>query len=242
MNQADASELVHRFFDNTGSTYDLIARLCTFGADLWWKHRILKRLPSHPTAIVEQACGTGILTVKIARAFPFCQIVGIDVEQEYLAVAKRKVRLLGLDNVRFILGRAEDIRLDGTFDCVVSSYLAKYADLAVLVSNAAGMLKEGGILVMHDFTYPPNRAFLALWLLYFTLLRTVGGRIYPEWRPAFNGLPELLRKSAWVDDLCSLLRRHAFSAIAVESLTFGTAAIVAAQKSGSVMSYSNSKS
>ncbi len=231
MNSSDPSEIVHRFFDNTGSTYDRIARLCTFGADIWWKHRILERIPKGPTRIVEQACGTGILTVKIARAFPHCQVVGVDVEEEYLAVAKKKTRLLGLGNVRFILGRAEDVLLDETSDCIVSSYLAKYADLAVLVSKADKMLKAGGILVMHDFTYPPNRVFLRLWLFYFTLLQTIGSRIYPQWQPAFNGLPELLCDTTWVDDLCSLLRKHAFSGIIVEPLTFGTAAIVAAQKS-----------
>ena len=113
-------------------------------------------------------------------------------EEEYLDVAKRKTRLLGLRNVRFILGRAEDVLPDGTFDCIVSSYLAKYADLAVLVANAAGMLAPGGALVMHDFAYPRNPVFLRLWLFYFTLLRTVGSRFYPEWRPAFEGLPELI--------------------------------------------------
>ncbi|MGD0663244.1 MAG: class I SAM-dependent methyltransferase [Syntrophorhabdales bacterium] len=230
MDQGHASEIVHQFFDHTGSTYDRIARLCTFGADIWWKRRILRRIPAGPARILEQACGTGILTVKIARAYPFSEVVGVDMEEEYLDVAKRKTRLLGLRNVRFMPGRAEDVLPDGTFDCIVSSYLAKYADLAVLVANAAGMLAPGGALVMHDFTYPRNPAFLRLWLFYFTLLRTVGSRFYPEWRPAFEGLPELMRDTTWVEDLCGLMGQHAFSRITVERLTWGTAAIVAATK------------
>jgi demethylmenaquinone methyltransferase/2-methoxy-6-polyprenyl-1,4-benzoquinol methylase len=83
---------------------------------------------------------------------------------------------------------------------------------------------------MHDFTYPRNPAFLRLWLFYFTLLRTVGSRFYPEWRPAFEGLPELMRDTTWVEDLCGLMGQHAFSRITVERLTWGTAAIVAATK------------
>ncbi len=123
---------------------------------------------------------------------------------------------------------------DGTFDCIVSSYLAKYADLAVLVANAAGKLVPGGALVMHDFTYPRHPVFLRLWLFYLTLLRTVGSRLYPEWRQAFEGLPALIRDTTWVEDLCGLMREHAFSGITVERLTWGTAAIVAARKGDSL--------
>ena len=230
MDQGHSSELVHRFFDHTGASYDLIARLCTFGADIWWKRKIIGKLSDNPARIMEQACGTGILTTKIARAHPLCDVVAVDMEEEYLDVAKGKARLLGLSNVRFILGRAEDVMPEGPFDCVVSSYLAKYVDLAVLVAHAAKALASGGVLVMHDFTYPRNRPFLRLWLFYFTLLRTFGSRLFPEWRPAFEGLPTLLRDTKCVDELRALLSKHAFAQITVERLTFGTAAIVAARK------------
>jgi len=229
MDQGHSSELVHRFFDHTGATYDRIARLCTFGADIQWKRRIIEKLPADPARILEQACGTGILTTKIALAHPLCDVVAVDMEEEYLDVAKEKARLLGLSNVRFILGRAEDVMPQGPFDCIVSSYLAKYVDLAVLVAHAAKALAPGGVLVMHDFTYPRNHAFLRLWLFYFTLLQTFGSRLFPEWRPAFEGLPALLRDTRWVDELCGLLSRDVFSQVRVERLTFGTAAIVAAR-------------
>jgi len=231
VDQDHSSEVVHRFFDHTGSTYDRIARLCTFGADIQWKQKILDKIPANPARILEQACGTGILTVRIARAHPLCDIVGVDMEEEYLDVAKGKARLLGLSNVQFIQGRAEEVIPEGKFDCIVSSYLAKYADLAVLVAHAAKALAPGGTLVMHDFSYPRNRAFRRLWLFYFTLLQTVGSRLYPEWRPAFDGLPALLRDTRWVDELCKLLSEHAFSGIMVQRLTWGTAAIVTARES-----------
>jgi demethylmenaquinone methyltransferase/2-methoxy-6-polyprenyl-1,4-benzoquinol methylase len=65
--------------------------------------------------------------------------------------------------VDFILGRAEDVVLDRSCDCITSSYLAKYAELGTLILNAEKMLRPGGLIIMHDFTYPSNPAFLWLW-------------------------------------------------------------------------------
>ena len=75
-------EIVQQFFPGTGATYDLIVNLCTFGFDRWWKGRILKKIPAGARLIMDQACGTGILTFKIARKWPGARIVGVDVTEE----------------------------------------------------------------------------------------------------------------------------------------------------------------
>lgn len=230
MDRSEIEAEAHRFFDGTAATYDRVARVCTWGADAWWKHRMLAQVPKTATDVLEQACGTGILSVKIARLLPRCRIIGVDMEEGYLARARRKVLFFGLANVGFIAGRAEEVRLDREFDCVISSYLAKYVNLPAIVDGAWRMLREGGHIIMHDFTYPPNLAITALWRLHFVFLRCVAARLYPEWRPAFDCLPALLQQSTWVRDLCDSLRARGFSSITVESLTFGTAAIVTARK------------
>ena len=223
-------EIVHQFFPGTGRTYDLIVNLCTFGFDRWWKGRIGNRIPADARLIMDQACGTGILTFKIARQWPGAHIVGVDVTEEYLVIAKEKAAIQGVKNVEFLLGRAEEVLLGQSFDCITSSYLAKYAELEVLIENIQTMLRPGGTLIMHDFTYPPNRAMTLLWLFYFRLLQTIGARKFPEWKAAFDGLPGLLRNTAWVSELVTILQKHHFSGIDVQSLAFGTAAIVTAQK------------
>jgi hypothetical protein len=48
--------------------------------------------------------------------------------------------------VEFIHGRAEDVVLPGDFDCITSCYLAKYADLGLLVNRAHDMLREGELI------------------------------------------------------------------------------------------------
>ncbi len=230
MEQSAKTELVHHFFLNTGPTYDFMVNLCTLGFDRSWKKEILKRIPKGSIRILDQACGTGILTFQIAQKFPRSWIVGVDLLEEYLSVAREKARRQRFKNVQFVLGRAEEILLHENLDCITSSYLAKYAALESLTQNAKRMLQSGGVLIMHDFTYPPNRAFACLWEFYFRILQSAGKWKYPEWNAVFEGLPRLLRGTKWTTELVKLLRQNAFSGISVQPFVFGTSAIVTAKK------------
>ena len=225
--------LVHRFFSGTGSSYDYMVNLGTLGFDLWWKKRILDKIPATAKRIVDHACGTGILTLKIARKFPGAQVIGVELRDEYLRLAKAKTNHLGLQNVRFILGRAEDVLLREKFDCITSSYLAKYADLETLVLNGREMLRPGGVLLMHDFSYPPNHFFATLWELYFTLaMQKIGAALFPEWSTVYYELPGMMRRTDWIHILTKSLRENHFSDIDIEHLTFGTSTIITARNQG----------
>jgi len=223
-------ELVHRFFSGTGPTYDFMVNLCTLGFDRCWKRKILERIPKGSIRILDQACGTGILTFQIARTFPHSRVIGVDLLEEYLSIAKEKARRQNFENVEFMLGSAEEVLLSEEFDCITSSYLAKYAKLGSLIRNARKMLRSGGVLIMHDFTYPPNPAFARLWEFYFQILQRVGSWKYPQWEAIFEGLPELLRGTKWVTELTTSLRENAFSEISFQSHTLCTSAIVIARK------------
>jgi demethylmenaquinone methyltransferase / 2-methoxy-6-polyprenyl-1,4-benzoquinol methylase len=223
-------EFAERFFSQNGASYDHIARVATLGLDGWWKSKILKRIPRTPGRILEQASGTGILTCKIARQFPNCHIIGVELQQEYLNIARQKVRDLGLSKVEFIHGRAEDLVLQGEFDCIVSDYLAKYVDLDRLVAHAWTMLRTGGLLIMHELSRPTRPLFVALWNIHFKFLRAYGRWQYPEWNAAFNDVPALLANSRWVEELAAALRANRFSDIKIEHQIFGASVIVSARK------------
>jgi demethylmenaquinone methyltransferase/2-methoxy-6-polyprenyl-1,4-benzoquinol methylase len=223
-------DLVHRFFAGTGPSYDFMVNLCTFGCDQWWKRKILSRIPPRSLEIMDQASGTGILTFKIAQKFPRCRIVGVELRREYAHIAREKAVARRIRNVEFIVGGAEQVVLNTHLDCITSSYLAKYVEMESLVKNAGQMLKKNGLLIMHDFTYPPDRLFARVWELYFRILQTAASRVYPRWRTIFYELPQLLRSTRWVTELIECLRKSVFTDITLESLTLGTAAIVTARK------------
>jgi len=170
------------------------------------------------------------LTFKIARTFPHSRVIGVDLQDEYVTIARKKAKDLQLHDIEFISGRAEDVILDGGFDCITSSYLAKYADLDRLIENAREMLRAGGALIMHELTCPANPVLARLWKLNFKFLQTYGAWRYPEWGTAFRELPVVLEETNWVNDLMEILKANEFSNINAESLTFQASAIVTARK------------
>jgi demethylmenaquinone methyltransferase/2-methoxy-6-polyprenyl-1,4-benzoquinol methylase len=227
---AEKLALVERFFSGTGSSYDFMVNIATFGIDRRWKRRIVDFVPAGARRVLDLACGTGICTFAIATRHPGCEIVGVELRDEYLQIARAKLKKLGLRNIEFVLSRAEGYQSDKPFDCIVSSYLAKYADLPHLTSNSKNMLKEGGLLLMHDFTYPPKTHLVWIWRLYFKLLQLLFSPLFPAWREIYYGLPVLIEKTRWVSELSEALRVNGFKDIRVEYLTAYGSAIVSGRK------------
>jgi demethylmenaquinone methyltransferase/2-methoxy-6-polyprenyl-1,4-benzoquinol methylase len=231
MNQYDERlALIHRFFSDTGRSYDFMVNLATFGIDRRWKRRLIALMPHKPERILDLACGTGISTLAIANRYPDCQVVGVELRREYLDIAREKTRQLGITNIEWVLSRAEDYHSETPFDCVSSSYLAKYAELKRLTRNSKAMLKEGGLLLMHDFTFPPKPHLITIWRFYFKALQLLGTPFFPSWREMYYGLPRLIEESRWVLELKDLLKINGFNNIHIEHLTLYGSAIVIARK------------
>jgi demethylmenaquinone methyltransferase/2-methoxy-6-polyprenyl-1,4-benzoquinol methylase len=222
-------ELVERLFAGTGTTYDLIVNLCTAGIDKLWKRQMLARLPPNPQRIVDLAAGTGILTFAIAKRFPKCHVIGVELRTEYLDLARARAARERVVSVEWILSRAEDVQLNEPVDAITSSYLAKYSDPPRLAQTMHGMLREGGWVLMHEFTHPPVPLRWA-WELYFKLLPPIGSRLLPQWRTIFYELPGLIRRTTWVQDTTRALQAEGFQDIQFESLTLGGAGLITARK------------
>lgn len=223
-------ELVERFFQGTGKTYDFMVNAATFGIDRLWKRRIVDLMPANPERVLDLACGTGISTFAIARRYADCHVVGVELRDEYLSIASQGARRHAVRNVEFILSRAEDYRSELPFDCISSSYLAKYADLRLLVRHAATMLKPNGLFLMHDFTYPQRRYLVPIWRLYFKLLQLGGSPLFPAWREIYYGLPRVIEQTRWVEELQTALEDNGFVDIRREDLTLHGSAIVTARR------------
>lgn len=223
------AELVEHFFTGTGHSYDLVVRTCTLGLDLYWKRRLLAKVPP-ASAILDLACGTGIVTFALAQRNPGARIVGVDVTADYLQVARAKAQRLGVQ-AEFIHANAETVQLPGIFDCITSSYIPKYVDAHTLLKNISPHLKTGGMIVLHDFAYPPHPVARAIWHVYNRVLNFLGRRLFPEWQVVFdNNLTDLIVRSKWWEEFEAALRAHGYKNIEIERLTLGSAAIISATK------------
>jgi len=217
--------LVPKFFGKTASTYDKIAIWTTFGKDRYWKKEILNQVHSG-SSFLDLACGTGILTRAIAEKFPDAKVVGVDITQSYLDVAKENSK--NYKNISYILQDAEQLSLDGKFDCITSSYIPKYCDAEVLVKVCMAHLNPNGKIVLHDFTYPGNPVVQKLWDLYFVILNFVGLFI-SSWKEAFEELPSLIRSSNWLDDFKKVMKENGLK-VEERCLTWHSSAIVVGTK------------
>ena len=217
--------LVPKFFDNTSTSYDKVVVLATFGKDRYWKKEILKHI-QNGTNILDLACGTGILTRKLAEKFPNSKIIGLDITQSYLEIAKRNS--FKYTNISFIRQDAEKLNLDKKFDCIVSSYIPKYCKPELLVQRCLSHLNSGGKIILHDFIYPENRIIGNLWDLYFILLNFVGNFI-PTWKEAFVELPRLIKSSSWLELYAKEMKRNGLE-VKYQYLTWNSSAILVGKK------------
>jgi demethylmenaquinone methyltransferase/2-methoxy-6-polyprenyl-1,4-benzoquinol methylase len=210
------------FFTRANATsYDAIARYATFGKDGAWKRRIVE-LVSSSKSILELACGTGILSSMLSR--PDVSVAGLDLTFEYLVASKKRA------DFRVTQGTAELIPYrESLFDAVVSSYLAKYVDATAVVLECFRVLRPGGRVVFHDFSYPPALGMRILWKSYFRILQFMG-LFVPSWSPVFDNLGSFIEDSRWEAKTADALQKVGFRNIVTEYHTAGTAAIIIAEK------------
>jgi len=213
--------LIPKFFSKTALSYDKIVNRTTFGKDKYWKAEILKKIPQSES-ILDLACGTGILTEQIAKKFPKAKIVGVDVTQNYLEIAKKKLSVY--ENVSFVNQDAEKLNLNYKFDCITSSYIPKYCTPELLIKSCLDHLKPNGKIIFHDFIYPKNKILRILWNLYFVVLKGFGHFI-PNWIDVFEDLPKLIKKSQWLDENDAIMK-HLGLITQIQYLTCRTSAIL----------------
>ncbi len=75
---------------------------------------------------IDIGCGTGVIPVLLAQAFPAARITGLDIDARSIELARENARAAGVaERVRFVLGPAEAMPVPeggydfvSTFDCV----------------------------------------------------------------------------------------------------------------------------
>jgi arsenite methyltransferase len=108
----------------------------------------------HPGEVVlDLGSGAGAdVLISARRVAPGGRVLGLDMTQEMLELARRNAAAAGVDNVEFLKGYLEDIPLpDGSVDVVISNCVINLAaDKNVVLAEAARVLRLGGRLAFSD--------------------------------------------------------------------------------------------
>ncbi len=91
---------------------------------------------------LEIGCGTGMFTEMFAQTG--AEIVAIDVSVDLIAQAK--VRNLGSQQVKFLVGRFEDCAFENRFDAVIGSSVLHHLELETALVKIREILKPGGLI------------------------------------------------------------------------------------------------
>jgi SAM-dependent methyltransferase len=101
-------------------------------------------------SVLEIGCGTGAVTLPLANALGARgRVVGIDISQPMLGVARQRVAESGMRNITLLQGDAQVYVLElAAFDVVTSRMgVMFFADPVAAFRNIAGALKSDGRLV-----------------------------------------------------------------------------------------------
>ncbi len=133
--------------------------------------------------VLDLGCGTGSLSLAIARSRPGAKVTGLDPDAKALARAERKAAREGL-SVRFDRGFGDALPYpDASFDRVVSSLMLHHLtsdEKRKTLAEVRRVLVPGGELHVLDFGGEHERAdgFIARWLHHADHLRdNFGGRL-----------------------------------------------------------------
>jgi len=125
-------------------------------------------------ACLDVGCGGGDVTLDIARAVGADgRVVGIDIDDTKLDIARAEAQELGIANVEFRLSDASQREGVPEYDVVYARFLLTHlADPRSALANMWRVLRSGGVLVVEDidfsgyFSYPDNAAFRRYLALY----------------------------------------------------------------------------
>lgn len=95
--------------------------------------------------VLDVGCGAGATTLALARRVAPGEVVGVDVSEPLVALARR--RAAGADNLRFELGDAQTMRFAAPFDAVYSRFgVMFFSDPVAAFTNLRAALRPGGRL------------------------------------------------------------------------------------------------
>lgn len=109
---------------------------------------ITKRFPLQDRVVVDVGSGTGISTFALAKHAHL--VIGIEVEEAMISIARKAAKERSMENVRFDLGDAEHLPLDDdSVDVAIAMTLAG-GDVQKVAEEMERVVRPGGLVLRAD--------------------------------------------------------------------------------------------
>lgn len=129
------------------------------GGEWRWRRTTLELIDPKPgERIAELCCGTGAVTLRMAKRVGESQIVACDLSHYQIRAAQRRARRRGIDNVIFTVQDAANTSFrSSSFDKVVLSdalHEIKESTRKAIYDEAIRLLKPGGRIYLSEPNHP----------------------------------------------------------------------------------------
>lgn len=227
--ESTKSEEVKEMFDNIAPEYDKLNHILSVQIDKLWRRRVVRIVERfNPHEILDLATGTGDLAIALARKITTTKVIGIDLSEGMLAVARDKVSASKLnERVELRCGVAESIELqDESVDIVTVAFgVRNFGDLRGGLSEMTRVVRRGGHVVILEFSTPENPIFRWFYNLYSRhILPFIGGLISKD-RRAYEYLPASVDEFPAPQKFVKMMESVGLGECRVLSQSFGIARI-----------------
>lgn len=141
--------------DKTRDTYNAASDHFDDAPLAFWDRygrRTVEQLGLKPgSSVLDVGCGTGASALPAAEAIaPDGSVIGVDLSEKLLAIAREKAARQGLQNIEFRSGDMENLGFpDGHFDAVISVFSVFFVpDMQKQVRELWRMVRPGGQLAI----------------------------------------------------------------------------------------------
>ncbi|PAF46212.1 bifunctional demethylmenaquinone methyltransferase/2-methoxy-6-polyprenyl-1,4-benzoquinol methylase [Helicobacter sp. 12S02634-8] len=201
----DKQKQIIAMFDQIAPTYDSANRVLSLGIDITWRKEACKRAFEYTRerdglVIADIACGTGDMMIHWDKNAHILgkninTIIGVDPSKGMLEVAKEKFKNYpDTQKIRWITGEAKDLQAieSKSIDILSIAYgLRNVIDIKEALGEFGRVLKQGGVLVVLEFTKKEKESFLDKITSIYTkkILPFIGGFISKNYQ-AYQYLPD----------------------------------------------------
>jgi demethylmenaquinone methyltransferase/2-methoxy-6-polyprenyl-1,4-benzoquinol methylase len=216
-------------FDNIAHKYDFLNHFLSLGIDHQWRKKAIKLLgKTGAKKVLDVATGTGDLSFMALRKIEGLQIEAVDISTGMLEIGKQKANRKGLsDQICFSVGDSEDLPFEEEqFDAVMVAFgVRNFEDLQKGLSEMNRVLKEGGSLIVLEFSKPRAFPIKQLFGLYFKYILPIIGRITSKDKKAYTYLFESVQAFPDYDDFTQIMENAGFRSNKWKTLSLGICSI-----------------
>lgn len=212
---------VSKMFDDVAHRYDFLNDLLSLGRTKAWRRVVTSIIGPKPgMRILDIAAGTGSSSRPLVDKG--AEVTALDFSHGMIKQGRKQNK-----NINFVQGDALKLPFeDNSFDVTTISFgLRNTSNTDKALKEALRVTKDGGRIVVAEFSHPVNPIFKKIYLNYLMKALPVIVKKISKNPDAYIYLAESIR--AWPDqaELASIMRDSGFKSVAWQDLTFGIVAV-----------------